>query len=358
MPTSRAKNQLPVPTLYNPAFEHDGCGTGFIADIAGRPSHRIVQMAVEACVRVTHRGAVSADAKSGDGAGVTIQLPRELLAKDAASFDLPASELHRLAVAMVFLPTEPSHLRQARLLLEDAATRSKLEVLGWREVPIDSSKLGGLAKETLPNIEQLLLARPKDVSMVEFERALYLARKRAENAYREQELDVYIVSMSSRTVVYKGLMVAPQLEAFFPDLADERTVSSLALFHQRFATNTLPNWPLAQPFRMLGHNGEINTLVGNRNWMKAREQELTSPVWGDELTELLPVIWPEGSDSASLDEVLELLVMSGRDVLHAIRMLVPEAWENDTDMDPQLRAFYEYHGCLGTARATSPSRTA
>jgi glutamate synthase domain-containing protein 2/glutamate synthase domain-containing protein 1/glutamate synthase domain-containing protein 3 len=346
MPTARAKNESRAPTLYNPAFEHDGCGTGFIADIAGRASHRVVQLAVEACVRVTHRGAVSADAKSGDGAGVTIQLPRELLAQDAAYFGLPASELHRLAVAMVFLPTEPAHLRQARLLLEDAATRSRLQVLGWREVPVDPSKLGGLAKETLPNIEQLLLARPKDVSLVEFERALYLARKRAEAAYREHDLDVYIVSMSSRTVVYKGLMVAPQLEAFFPDLADPRAVSSLALFHQRFATNTLPNWPLAQPFRMLGHNGEINTLVGNRNWMKAREQELTSPVWGDEISELLPVVWPGGSDSASLDEVLELLVVSGRDVLHAIRMLVPEAWENDPDMDPQLRAFYEYHACL------------
>ncbi|MSR21628.1 MAG: glutamate synthase large subunit [Gemmatimonadetes bacterium] len=346
MPTSRAKTDSPAPTLYNPAFEHDGCGTGFIADIAGRASHRVVQMAVEACVRVTHRGAVSADAMSGDGAGVTIQLPRELLASDAAAFGLPASELHRLAVAMVFLPAEPSHLRQARLLLEDAATRSRLQVLGWREVPIDPSMLGGLAKDTLPSIEQLLVARPKDVSLIEFERSLYLARKRAEAAYREHDLEAYIVSMSSRTVVYKGLMVAPQLEAFFPDLADERTVSSLALFHQRFATNTLPNWKLAQPFRMLGHNGEINTLVGNRNWMKAREQELTSPVWGDELAELLPVVWPGGSDSASLDEVLELLVISGRDVLHAIRMLVPEAWENDPDMDPQLRAFYEYHACL------------
>src|SRR5688572_22415921 len=346
MPTSRAKTESRAPSLYNPAFEHDGCGTGFIADIAGRASHRVVEMAVEACVRVTHRGALSADAKSGDGAGVTIQLPRELLAPDAVSFGLPAGELHRLAVAMVFLPAEPSYLRQARLLLEDAATRSRLQVLGWREVPIDPSMLGGLAKATLPSIEQLLIARPKDVSLVEFERALYLARKRAEAAYREQDLDAYIVSMSSRTVVYKGLMVAPQLEAFFPDLADERAVSSLALFHQRFATNTLPNWKLAQPFRMLGHNGEINTLVGNRNWMKAREQELTSPVWGDELAELLPVVWPGGSDSASLDEVLELLVVSGRDVLHAIRMLVPEAWENDPDMDPQLRAFYEYHACL------------
>ena len=346
MPTSRARTDAPAPTLYNPAFEHDGCGTGFIADIAGRASHRVVQMAVEACVRVTHRGAVSADAKSGDGAGVTIQLPRELLTKDAEELGLPQSELHRLAVAMVFLPTEPSHLRHARLLLEDAATRSRLEVLGWREVPIDPSMLGGLAKDTLPSIEQLLIARPKDVSMLEFERALYLARKRAEASYREHDLEAYIVSMSSRTVVYKGLMVAPQLEAFFPDLADERTVSSLALFHQRFATNTLPNWKLAQPFRMLGHNGEINTLVGNRNWMKAREQELTSPVWGDELAELLPVVWPGGSDSASLDEVLDLLVVSGRDVLHAIRMLVPEAWENDPDMDPQLRAFYEYHACL------------
>ncbi len=347
MPRSETRNhRAQRPTLYNPAFEHDGCGTGFIADIEGRASRRVVHLAVEALVRLTHRGAVSADAASGDGAGVTIQIPRALLADDAARLGLPEQDLDRLAVAMVFLPADPTHRPYAREILEGAASRSGLRVLGWRPVPIDPSMLGGLAKDTLPGIEQLLLARPDEVAAANYERTLYIARRRAEAAYREHDVDAYIVSMSSHTVVYKGLMVAPQLEAFFADLGDERTVSSLALFHQRFATNTLPNWKLAQPFRMIGHNGEINTLLGNRNWMSAREPELTSAVWGDELPELLPVIWPIGSDSASLDEAFELLVVSGRDLLQAMRMLVPEAWENDPDMDPQLRAFYEYHACL------------
>ncbi|HUF76785.1 MAG TPA: glutamate synthase large subunit, partial [Longimicrobiales bacterium] len=347
MPRSETRNQKThPPTLYNPAFEHDGCGTGFVADIEGRASHRVVHLAVEALVRLTHRGAVSADAASGDGAGVTIQIPRALLAEDAARLGLAGNELDRLAVAMVFLPVDERHRPYARELLEKAAERSGLRVLGWRPVPIDPSMLGGLAKDTLPGIEQLLIARPEGMAAPEYERALYIGRRRAEAAYREHDVDAYIVSMSSRTVVYKGLMVAPQLEAFFSDLGDERAVSSLALFHQRFATNTLPNWKLAQPFRMIGHNGEINTLLGNRNWMSAREPELTSAVWGEELPELLPVIWPIGSDSASLDEAFELLVTSGRDLLQAMRMLVPEAWENDPDMDPQLRAFYEYHACL------------
>jgi glutamate synthase (NADPH/NADH) large chain/glutamate synthase (ferredoxin) len=347
MPRSETRNQKThPPTLYNPAFEHDGCGTGFIADIEGRASHRVVHLAVEALVRLTHRGAVSADAASGDGAGVTIQIPRALLADDAARLGLPEKDLDRLAVAMVFLPADEQHRPYARELLEGAASRSGLKVLGWRPVPIDPSMLGGLAKDTLPGIEQLLIARPDELPAADYERALYIGRRRAEAAYREHDVDAYVVSMSSRTVVYKGLMVAPQLEAFFSDLGDQRAVSSLALFHQRFATNTLPNWKLAQPFRMIGHNGEINTLLGNRNWMSAREPELTSAVWGEELPELLPVIWPIGSDSASLDEAFELLVTSGRDLLQAMRMLVPEAWENDPDMDPQLRAFYEYHACL------------
>jgi glutamate synthase domain-containing protein 2/glutamate synthase domain-containing protein 1/glutamate synthase domain-containing protein 3 len=346
MPTAKIGPESPQLTLYHPSYEHDGCGTGFIAAIDGTPSHRVVQLAVKAVVRLTHRGAVSADAVSGDGAGVTIQVPRELLADDAARLGLPADQLHRLGVAMVFLPADEEHRPQAREILESAAGRSGAQVLGWRPVPIDPSMLGGLAKDTLPGIEQLLVARPEGMSDIEFDRTLYLGRKRAEAAYREHDIDTYVASMSSRTVVYKGLMVAAQLERFFPDLADERTVSSVALYHQRFATNTLPNWKLAQPFRMIGHNGEINTLLGNRNWMSAREPELTSALWGDELAELTPIIWPIGSDSASLDEAFELLVTSGRDLLHAIRILVPEAWENEPDIDPELRAFYEYHACL------------
>ena len=335
-----------VPPLYNPAFEHDGCGTGFVASIDGEASHRVVDLAIRALVGLTHRGAVAADAASGDGAGLTIQIPHTLLAEDAAHWGLGSNELDRLGVAMVFLPTETSDRAQARKLLETAAQSSGIDVLGWRAVPVDSSMLGSTALESLPGIEQLLLAKAPNLSSIEFERVLYLARRRTEAAYREHEVDAYIVSMSSRTIVYKGLMVAPELRNFYPDLADGRTRSSLALFHQRFATNTLPNWKLAQPFRFVAHNGEINTLLGNRNWMTAREPELTSPVWGEQLQDLLPVIEPIGSDTASLDEALELLTTSGRDVLHAMAMLVPDAWENMSEMDPQLRAFYEYHACL------------
>ena len=338
--------QSELPPLYNPAFEHDGCGTGFVASIDGEASHRVVELAVRALVGLTHRGAVSADAASGDGAGLTIQIPHALLADDAEYWGLKPNELDRLGVAMVFLPTEASARPRARKLLEASAQGSGLDVLGWRTVPVDPSMLGGVALESLPGIEQLLLAKAPDLSGIEFERLLYLARRRAEAAYREHDVDAYIVSMSARTIVYKGLMVAPQLRSFFPDLADPRTRSALALFHQRFATNTLPNWKLAQPFRFIAHNGEINTLLGNRNWMSAREPELTSPIWGEKMQDLIPIIEPIGSDTASLDEALELLTTSGRDVLHAMAMLVPEAWENMPNMDPQLRAFYEYHACL------------
>ena len=339
-------SRIPTPPLYDPSYEHDACGTGFVANISGERTHRIVELAVLGVVNLTHRGAVSADAASGDGAGVTIQIPHELLAEKAQHLGIAVEQPEDLAVAMTFLPPDEAERPRAREVLEHAARESGLDVIGWRPVPIDPSVLGGLALEALPGIEQLLLTRSGSLQGADYERALYLARRRAERAYRDQELDCYIVSMSARTLVYKGLMVAPQLSRFYADLEDPRTVSGVALFHQRFATNTLPTWKLAQPFRMVAHNGEINTLLGNRNWMTAREPELTSAVWGDQISELLPVIWPIGSDTASLDEALELLVHSGRDLLHAITMLIPEAWENMPNMDPDLRAFYEYHACL------------
>ena len=332
--------------LYDPAQGHDACGTGFVARIDGERSHRIVELAVEAVINLTHRGAVSADAASGDGAGVTIQIPFELLQEDAERLGHPLSARDELAVAMCFLPQDEAAKAEARAILEGACRACGVEVIGWRDVPHDPKVLGGLALESLPGIEQLLLKRPPGLGGADGERALYLARRQAERAFREREVDCYVVSMSAQTVVYKGLMVAPQLPAFFPDLSDERTVASVALFHQRFATNTLPNWQLAQPFRLVAHNGEINTLLGNRNWMRAREPELTSAVWGDQIEDLLPVIWPIGSDTASLDEALELLTASGRGILHAMMMLIPEAWENMPHMDPGLRAFYEYHACL------------
>jgi glutamate synthase (NADPH/NADH) large chain/glutamate synthase (ferredoxin) len=335
-----------LPPLYNPAYEHDGCGTGFIARIDGERTHEVVELAVTSVANLTHRGAVSADAKSGDGAGVTIQVPRELLAEDAAGMGMPESDLPRLAVAMVFLPGEEEMRDRARAILEAAVVRTGIVALGWRIVPTDQTVLGESALESLPGIEQMFIERPSGMSTAEFDRALYLARGRAEAGYRKEGTDCYIVSMSARTVVYKGLMVATQLARFFTDLEDERTVSAIALFHQRFATNTLPTWSLAQPFRLVAHNGEINTLLGNRNWMSAREPELTSGFWGDQLEDLIPVIHPIGSDTASLDEAFELLATSGRGLLHSMAMLIPEAWESMPNMDPQLREFYEYHACL------------
>ena len=334
------------PPLYNAAFEHDGCGTGFIAKIDGERTHNIVELAARSVANLTHRGAVSADAASGDGAGVTIQIPTELLADDAVAMGMDEGSLSRLAVAMVFLPTEEKMREQARAILDAATGRTGIPALGWRVVPTDQSVLGPLALRSLPGIEQLFIERPANMSSAEFDRALYLARVRAEAGYRDEGIDCYVASISARTVVYKGLMVASNLASFFPDLADERTVSAIALFHQRFATNTLATWPLAQPFRLVAHNGEINTLLGNRNWMSAREPELTSNFWGDELEDLIPVIHPIGSDTASLDEALELLATSGRGLLHAMAMLIPEAWESMPNMDPQLREFYEYHACL------------
>ncbi|MCH7892020.1 MAG: glutamate synthase subunit alpha, partial [Gemmatimonadetes bacterium] len=319
---------------------------GFIASIEGERTHRIVELAVRSVVNLTHRGAVSADAASGDGAGVTIQIPRELLAEDAVRMGMDETLLSRLATAMVFLPVDEKMRDRARAILDAAVVKTGIPALGWRVVPTERSALGESALGCIPGIEQLLIERPSGMSSAEFDRALYLARVRAEAGYREEDVDCYIVSMSARTVVYKGLMIASELAHFYPDLEDERTVSAIALFHQRFATNTLATWRLAQPFRLIAHNGEINTLLGNRNWMSAREPELTSSFWGDQLEDLIPVIHPIGSDTASLDEAFELLATSGRGLLHAMAMLIPEAWESMPNMDPQLREFYEYHACL------------
>ncbi len=340
--------RTPFPTdgLYNPKNEHDACGTGFVANIDGQATHKIVELAVLAAVNLTHRGAVNADPQTGDGAGVQIQIPFALLQEETARLGHPLEHPDDLAVAMVFLPHEEAERPAARQVLEDTATACGLTVIGWRVVPTDDSVLGVWALETLPGVEQLLITRPPSMNgRNDFGRALYLAGRRAQNGWRESEIDSYIVSISEKVVTYKGLMVAPQLSKFYPDLTDERTVSALALFHQRYATNTLPNWKIAQPLRHIAHNGEINTLDGNRNWMSAREGELTSEVWGDDVTDLCPIIWPIGSDSASLDEALELLIHSGRDAVQAMMMLIPEAWEGIPEMDPDLRGFYEY--CAG-----------
>ncbi|MCS6801572.1 MAG: glutamate synthase large subunit [Chloroflexota bacterium] len=333
------------PTLYDERFEHDACGVGFVATTTGVPSHDIVAKAIESVINVTHRGAVDADAKSGDGAGIATALPAKLFLREVAKLGRSITDIRDLGVGMLFLPRE-GHPR-IKAIIAEAVAREGLTLLGWREVPVNPAVLGEKAFRTRPDIQQVFIARPAGLSSRDFERRLFLARKAIERLAAEEGIDgFYVPSFSSRTVVYKGLFVAPQLAEFYRDLVDPDYESPLAIFHQRYSTNTFPNWFLAQPFRMLAHNGEINTLQGNQNWVRAREGALESPVWGERVRELCPIIQPGGSDSANLDNVLETLEQSGRSILHAMAMLVPEPWENMPNLKPEWRAFYEYHACL------------
>ncbi len=338
-----------TPRPPGPWAEHDACGVGFVADIQGRRSHRIVEQALAAVSRLGHRGAIAADRKTGDGAGVLTQIPREFFAAHVQALGERHVDPADIAVAMVFFDGhDPRGARRFRTLAEEVCRDGGIRVVGWREVPVDSSVLGARAFDSKPDIRQALLVRgPEIASEDEFERRLYLARRKLTGRAAQESLDTnYVVSMSCRTVVYKGLVVGVELGHFYADLNDPTFTSALAIFHQRYSTNTHPTWQLAQPFRMLAHNGEINTLDGNRNWMTARSAELTSDVWGPDLQTLLPVTDDRGSDSYSLDHTLEFLVASGRSAVHAGMMLVPEAWENMDEMPRGLRDFYSYHACL------------
>jgi glutamate synthase (ferredoxin) len=337
-----------VPTLYNPAHEHDSCGVGFVANISGHQSHDILTAAVTAVINLTHRGAVSADAKTGDGAGILTQIPRRLFLRELQRISGSAINPEDLAVGVLFLPPSNQTARRTCIeTIEAVLAHRKIPICAWRPVPTDISAIGSKAEASCPDIQHLIMCRPQDMSNLEFERALYLARKEIERRINQQGIkDFYIPSFSSRTIVYKGLVAAPQLAHFYADLNDPEYETALAVFHQRYSTNTFPTWPLAQPFRMLAHNGEINTIQGNRNWTRAREKELTSQIWGDRIRELLPILQENMSDSGSLDNMLELLVLSGRNILHAVMMLIPEAFQNMPHMDPDLHGFYEYHAYL------------
>ncbi len=315
---------------------------GFVADLGGRRSHGVIVKALTAVANLSHRGAVAADAKTGDGAGVLTQLPYALLRRD---LEIQASD-EDIAVGMIFLPLDAALRAQAIALINNTTVEAGLHLLGWREVPVSIEALGSHACATRPFIAQVLAARAEGVPDIQFDRDLYLCRKSIERAAIDAGLSLYIPSFSRRTIVYKGLFSSPQLPRFYLDLVDPAFDTALAIFHQRYSTNTFPSWHLAQPFRFLGHNGEINTLQGNVHWMCAREAELCSAVWGDRMREMLPVIQQGGSDSAMLDNVVELLVHSGRDLPHALLMLVPQAWEGVSDIDEAVRAFYEYHACL------------
>ncbi|MBI3014057.1 MAG: glutamate synthase large subunit [Candidatus Tectomicrobia bacterium] len=330
--------------LYNPEFEHDSCGVGFVANSSGQRSFEIVRQALGGVMNLTHRGAIDADTKTGDGAGILTQIPHRLFQREAEKLGCRLEQPEDLAVGMIFLPRQNREEQKfCRQVLEEVCQRRGLRKIGWRAVPTDPSVLGYKAASTRPEIQQLLVLRPQGASEAEFERTVYLARKEAERRIEEAKIgEFYVSSFSPRTLVYKGLLVAPHLPNFYSDLNDPDYESALAVFHQRYSTNTFPTWQLAQPFRALAHNGEINTLRGNRNWVRAREPELLSPVWGEEIHWLKPILQAGGSDSASLDNVLELLTVSGRELLEAMMTLVPEAWESMPRMNPRWRAFYEY----------------
>ena len=339
-----------APPLYDPIHEKDACGTGFIAQISGVPSHDIVQQAITAVTNLTHRGAVSADARTGDGAGILTQLPRKLLLRELAAHGITDTPADDLALGMVFFtPSDPAGTQHAITTIEEQTSLRGLRFLAWRPVPTDPSVLGEQALATMPDIRQVIISRPSGMDNDAFERALYLVRRAVEGEMAARgDDDFYIPSFSSRTVVYKGLLVATQLSGFYRDLDDPDFESALAVFHQRYSTNTFPNWQLSQPFRFLGHNGEINTLQGNRNWLRAREADLAATdVWSDDDVSIItPITTQAVSDSASLDHALELLQVSGRGLLHSMMMLTPEAWENMPHMDDDLRGFYRFHAAL------------
>jgi glutamate synthase (NADPH/NADH) large chain len=341
----------PAQGLYDPQNEHDACGVGFIAHIKGRRSHEIVEQGLQLLKNLTHRGATGADPLAGDGAGILIQIPDALLRDEMAKQGVELPEAGEYGVGMVFLPQEPASRLACEQEIERAIRAEDQVLLGWRDVPRDSSVLGESVKRIEPVIRQVFIGEGPDVTVTDaLERKLYVIRKRAGHAIQALRLEhgkeFYMPSLSARTIVYKGMLLADQVGSYYSDLRDPRLQSALALVHQRFSTNTFPTWDLAHPFRMIAHNGEINTLRGNVNWLRAREGAISSPVLGKDLEKLWPLIYPGQSDSASFDNALELLVMSGYSLTHAMMMLIPEAWEKHTLMDENRRAFYEYHAAM------------
>ncbi len=336
--------------LYDRAFEHDACGVAFVATLTGVPSHDIVAAALTALRNLEHRGATGSEPNSGDGAGILIGVPDAFL-REVVPFALPPAGHY--AVGMVFVPDDDAAERTARDTFVRIAAEERLAVLGWRDVPVTPSLLGATSRSTMPRFRHVFVvpANPDgspdpQVAGVDLDRRAFCLRKRVEHETEQAGAGVYLPSLSCRTLVYKGMLTTGQLEPFFPDLSDRRLASALGLVHSRFSTNTFPSWPLAHPYRFVAHNGEINTVMGNRNWMHAREAQLATPLIPGDLSRLYPICTPGASDSATFDEVLELLHLSGRSLPHAVLMMIPEAWENHEQMDPARRAFYAFHSSL------------
>src|SRR5579862_8086366 len=334
--------------LYDPAYEHDACGVGFVADLQDRPAHAIVSQAIQILCNLEHRGACGCEVNTGDGAGILFQKPHKFLAQACEEIKLQLPKPGEYGVGMVFLPRDPGARKQCEALFEQAALDEGQWVLGWRTVPTDNSGLGPTAKAGEPVVRQIFIGRSDSIGDdAAFERKLFVIRRRVENAVRSSSIlqrgQFYIPSLSYKTIVYKGMLMSTQLAAYYPELRDPLLESSLALVHSRFSTNTFPNWARAHPYRYLAHNGEINTLRGNINWMHARESMLASDLFGEDLLKILPIIDLAGSDSAMFDNVLEMLVLTGRSLPHAMMMMIPEPWAGDDAMSPEKKAFYEYH---------------
>ncbi len=337
--------------LYDPAHEHDACGVGFVVNIKGVRSHDIVQKALTVLDNLTHRGACGCDPRTGDGAGILIQIPHAFLAKETKKlgFELPAPG--KYGVGQVFLPIDEKKRRECEQTFEQIVREEGQSILGWRDVPILEAECGDIARRGMPAIRQVFIARSAGIKDVEaFERKLYVIRKRADNAgdklgLFDPEL-FYFCSLSAITLVYKGQLISTQIPAFFPDLRDPAMETAIAMVHQRFSTNTFPSWDRAHPFRFIAHNGEINTLRGNENWMHARQNLFESPLFGSDIKKLLPIIEPTQTDSGKFDNSLELLVRTGRSLPHAVMMMIPEAWQNDPQMPAGKRAFYEFHSTM------------
>src|SRR4051812_24657970 len=342
---------LPAQGLYNPSNEHDACGVGFVAHIKGRKSHTIVEQGLTVLKNLTHRGAVGWDPKLSDGAGLLIQIPDRFYREEMARHGVKLPPAGQYGVGMVFLPRDPASRIACEYEIERAIKDEGQLLLGWRDVPVDNSDLAEPAKNVEPVIRQVFIGRGRGVTVTDaLERKLYVIRKSSGHAIQALHLqhgkEFYVPSMSARTVCYKGMLLAHQVGEYYLDLKDARVDSALALVHQRFSTNTFPSWDLAHPFRLICHNGEINTLRGNVNWIRARQGAISSPILGKDLDKVWPLIYDGQSDSASFDNALELLVMSGYSVAHAMMMMIPEAWEQHTLMDPARRAFYEYHAAM------------
>jgi glutamate synthase (NADPH) large chain len=342
----------PVQGLYDPALEKDSCGVGFIADIKGRSSHKLIEDALAILCNLEHRGAVGADPRAGDGAGILVQIPHKFFAKQAERLGFALPTPREYAVGALFMPRDPDWRQVIRDIYAQMIRREGMTLLGWREVPTDNSTLGESVKPTEPVHLQVFIGRGKKIKTEdEFERRLYILRKSISNAIytrKERRLSGYYpVSISCRTIVYKGMFLADQLGTYYPDLRDEDFDSALALVHQRFSTNTFPAWSLAHPYRMIAHNGEINTLRGNVNWMAARQASVSSDLFGDDINKLWPISYEGQSDTACFDNALEFLVQGGYPLAHAMMMMIPEAWAGNPLMDEERRAFYEYNAADG-----------